>query len=743
MLRRILQTVTIMLLIGGLHTAAFAGSAGPEPPTLQPFFAPPADGSESVPSVTPTGTFPDTPTVTPTPEPSGATASPTPTGTATPDVTPTPTVTWTPDPVTPTPTVTMETTSTPQPPTPTPAEHCKYVPYQFASIQMALDAAVDGDTVYVAPGEYTGVQNTNLKFRGKAVCLSAFPGEPTPVINCNGSDANPRRGFLFMGEDGPQVRVAGLAVVNGYHYESGAGMRLLSGSAPVIENCFIGNCNSKGFGGGIQAESSGVILSRVRIAGCVSEYGGGGIAFQGSHPTLLPVAYRCEFQDNSCNYSDGGGAVQAMYWAEPVFTGCEFRNNMQSAMALGSDPGSIIDVNNCLFEGNDGGIRVNKGTGSIENCTFSGNLRYAVMGDSRWTDLTLERCCLWGEQDVAVEIQTADYCNMPVCPDADMAGCFHADPIFVEGPMGQYYLYQEHEDEPFSPNVNTGGWPVWMISFPGPGYDVMLQNMTTDAGHMPDQRFSDIGYHYTLSDEEPTPHPPPERPVIEDILGSTEDYTNNAEMKFVITALVSHPGTQATIDTVDLYWESFPTPWQLYDDGTHGDATAGDGRYSRLLSFTGTWLPEYAYRMYVVAADSEGEIGIKMPYVMAVENGLPAPTPCPVIAGRHVWYEPVTPGEDESGLLWILVRVEHPGGLSKIADVRLTYEGADTGLRLLDIGCQADLDAGDGYYGVMIIYNGLSIPEPVEVILGIDAVDVDGHVSTTWPIAWKTQAFVE
>jgi hypothetical protein len=654
--------------------------------------------------------------------------------------TPMPVVTDTPAP-TATPDVTP--TSTPFSPTPTPAANTIYVPYHYPTIQLALDAANNGDTILVAPGEYTGNGNVNLKFRGKAVHLTSFPDKAMPVINCDGSENDHCRAFLFMRDDGPEVRVSNIAIVNGFHYESGAGMRFLPGSAPIIDNVLIEDCHSMSFGGAVHAEASGVMLNRVRIINCSAVYGGGGASFQGSHPTLSPTVYKTEFIDNTSQYPESGGGAAVLYWSEPVFTSCVFRGNQNAALLFNSDTSSSFQVNNSLFVDNQGAVKVLMGNATIDTCTFSGNSDYAVLGDPARSIIHLNRVCMWGEQDIGVNIALAEFSNIPFIPGAEMHRCFHSDPIFVEGPWGSHYVFQSGKNFPMSPNINTGGPPVWMISFPGPGYPVYLDNMTTCPEHEPDTRFADIGYHYTIGDQEPTPRPPPERPVIEDVLGSTDEYKNDSQMTFLITAKVDPPAPGVEIDMVELYWENFPTPWRLYDDGTHGDRVAGDGRYSRLLTFAGAQLPEYDFTMYVVATGVNGEIGTKMPYIIAVESGYRAQQEGPELSERYVWYEPVTPGSDETGFLWILAKVEHSQGLEHIDEVRLMFDGADTGIRLLDIGSQADLGEGDGYFGVIIVYNGLQIPEPGEITLDVVAVDREGHHSTEWPIAWKTRSFYD
>src|SRR5258707_15677186 len=55
------------------------------------------------------------------------------------------------------------------------------VPLNFPTIQSAMNAANNGDTVLVGPGTYV----ENINFNGKAITVTSFDGPSTTIIDGN------------------------------------------------------------------------------------------------------------------------------------------------------------------------------------------------------------------------------------------------------------------------------------------------------------------------------------------------------------------------------------------------------------------------------------------------------------------------------------------------------------------------------------------------------------------------------
>jgi hypothetical protein len=222
-----------------------------------------------------------------------------------------------------------------------------YVPDDFSTIQEALDGVVDGDTIIVRGGTYTGANNKNLDFRGKAIILRAENGPENCIIDCE-SDG---RGFYFHSGETSASVVDGFTIKNGWitgDCGSGGGILCENNSSPEIINCILRHNLTCGNGGGIACQNSSPIIKSCVITDNISNSAGAGIFCVDS----TAVIDRCVIGPNWADVGGGGIHVE----------------------------NSTISITNCVLTGNEGrydggGVHCRASSNvTIVNCTFTGNM---------------------------------------------------------------------------------------------------------------------------------------------------------------------------------------------------------------------------------------------------------------------------------------------------------------------------------------------------------------------------------
>ncbi len=272
-----------------------------------------------------------------------------------------------------------------------------HVPGDQPTIQEGIDAAVNGDTVLVAPGTYV----ENIDFIGKAITVKGGgnAGETTIDGNQAGSVV------VFNTGEGKGSVLSGFAIENGTA-QYGGGIRCSSSSPKILCNIVLNNVSYFG-GGGISCDNSSPTISNNTISGNSSTDGGGaGVHLNQSDPLitgniikdneLILCADRgggiyCSHSSpsiadniisgNSANYGNGGG-ICCEYSSSPVITNNIITNN--SAMNRGGgaycyDSSPLISGN--TIANNDGsGIHCVKDTGYIVNNIIFGNEAFCAGG---------------------------------------------------------------------------------------------------------------------------------------------------------------------------------------------------------------------------------------------------------------------------------------------------------------------------------------------------------------------------
>lgn len=209
------------------------------------------------------------------------------------------------------------------------------VPYDYLTIQEAIDAASPGDTVLVANGTYTGSGNKELDFKGKAIIVKSENGPDNCVIDCEGSG----RGFYFRHREKKYSILSGFTITGG-NASMGGGISC-SSSSPTITNCIIFE-NAAGFqGGGIHCYDSSPIITNCVISKNRSNYHGGGILYNLSSS---PIITNCIISGNTASWGDG--ILIFNYYSSLTITNSTITRH--SGGILSYAPSSST-VTNCIF----------------------------------------------------------------------------------------------------------------------------------------------------------------------------------------------------------------------------------------------------------------------------------------------------------------------------------------------------------------------------------------------------------
>ncbi len=120
-------------------------------------------------------------------------------------------------------------------PSPTPLPITIYIPDDYSTIQSAIDAAFNGDTIIVRNGTYTGEGNREIDCLGKAITLRSENGSGTTILNGGGY-----RIFDFQNGETENTLIDGFTITGGAGNAGGPGGAIIvNNSSPRIINCVI------------------------------------------------------------------------------------------------------------------------------------------------------------------------------------------------------------------------------------------------------------------------------------------------------------------------------------------------------------------------------------------------------------------------------------------------------------------------------------------------------------------------
>ena len=277
-----------------------------------------------------------------------------------------------------------------------------YVPTDHATIQAAIDAAVNGDEIEVAPGTYS----EGIDFLGKAIRLYSTAGPQVTTIDGTGH----YHVVQCVSSESNDTILEGLTITggnaNGADWDRVGGGMLNYLSDPTVTDCIFIDNSASYKGGGMHNDQSDPIVTKCIFNGNSAESTvvltkGGGMYNSGSNPKVTD----CYFTGNSA--FQGGGMHTD--WMSPTVTNCMFVGN--SAVHGGGMNNNVsnIKVTNCTFIdnwGNLGGGMHNNNyyTPVVTNCTFIGNS--ADHGGAMWNNYSnaiVTNCILWNDTPDEIE----------------------------------------------------------------------------------------------------------------------------------------------------------------------------------------------------------------------------------------------------------------------------------------------------------------------------------------------------
>jgi hypothetical protein len=366
----------------------------------------------------------------------------------------------------------------------------------FDSIQEAIDLAIKGNEIEVAPGTYNEAINN---FNGKAIHLYSIGGPDVTTINGTGH----YHVVQCISGEGPDTVLDGFTITGGYadgpqYFDKWGGGMWNNLSNPTVINCTFLN-NYAQLGGGMFNHycSPTVINCKFILNGAVN---GGAMYNYQSNPTVTdctfsdhmavesgggmlnfasnPTVTNCSFIGNQAN-DHGSGMVNC--YCGPTVTNCTFTSNIGSYDGSGmwnyNSSTKVIDctfnnnkvttngggmfnsdnshttVTNCVFTNNSaiwgGGMyNWNDSDSTVTNCTFSGNSADATGGgiiNNSNSDPTVRNCILWGNSpDEIVNYDPPSSSATVTYSDIQGgwfgAGNINADPLFVDAIAGDLRL---------------------------------------------------------------------------------------------------------------------------------------------------------------------------------------------------------------------------------------------------------------------------------------------------------------
>ncbi len=335
------------------------------------------------------------------------------------------------------------------------------VPADQPTIQAAINAAVTGDTVLVAPGTY----KENINFMGKAITVTSSGGAKVTTID-GGLAASV---VTFSSGETTASVLSGFTITNGKASFGGGGIEISSASPTILKNVIKKNqaCD----GDGIEVSFGSPVIRGNQIvgniqSGCSGGTGGGGIEIGGAASAQVIGNM---IANNNAGDGIGGGGISLFAAGTPTIMNNIFMGNTNvttgGAISMYNLSDAVV-VQNLFIKNSSpqgGGVYYLVPSGAngptLVNNTFFDNTATTGMGSAVYANDFDVPSHLYNNIVDEVSGQTAVYCGnlnsstIPlffnndviasggtnyggICSDQSGSnGNISADPLFVKAPM--------------------------------------------------------------------------------------------------------------------------------------------------------------------------------------------------------------------------------------------------------------------------------------------------------------------
>ncbi len=330
------------------------------------------------------------------------------------------------------------------------------VPGDYSTIQAAISAAANSDTIMVSTGTYV----ENIDFLGKDIVVLSVSGPELTIIdgNANGSTVTIASGEATAVLDGFTI-TNGSGILNEYNHYIGAGIACRFNSTPTLRNLIVeGNIapGDTAMAGGIMcAYGSDALIEDVIIRNNEADYAGGFCAYESS-PTLRRVKVygnHARVTGGGLNFWDSDSEVDEML----VY------DNTARFMAAG------------IWVHSGGAPILNKVTITQNTCTYP-NITSIIaggLGVSTGSNPTLTNSIIWDNYPNSIEFYSSTASNTIGIMYSDIEGgesgvetngngtvnwafSINADPLFCDPDSDIYTLA---ESSPCS-GAESGTYPM-------------------------------------------------------------------------------------------------------------------------------------------------------------------------------------------------------------------------------------------------------------------------------------------